>query len=85
MVSKVEFMVSSRLFSLKCSKSYALRLSIKTYFSHILDGLRLIDQVTKSQQDGSGWTPLMIAVSLKDREDLVDLFLRKEADVDAKS
>ena len=36
-------------------------------------------------QDGSGWTPLMIAVSLKDGEELVDLFLRKEADVNAKS
>ncbi|RKF54838.1 Ankyrin repeat-containing protein C6C3.08 [Golovinomyces cichoracearum] len=36
-------------------------------------------------QDGSGWTPLMIAVSLKDGEELVDLLLRKGADVNAKS
>ncbi|KAF4634049.1 hypothetical protein G7Y89_g4059 [Cudoniella acicularis] len=36
-------------------------------------------------QDGSGWTPLMIAVSLKDGEELVDLFLRKGADVNAKN
>ncbi|KAH7323738.1 ankyrin repeat-containing domain protein [Rhexocercosporidium sp. MPI-PUGE-AT-0058] len=36
-------------------------------------------------QDGSGWTPLMIAVSLKDGEELVDLLLRKDADVNAKS
>jgi len=36
-------------------------------------------------QDGSGWTPLMIAVSLKDGEELVNLFLRKEADVNAKN
>jgi len=32
-------------------------------------------------QDGSGWTPLMMAVSLKDGEDLVDLLLKKEADI----
>ncbi|KAI6714012.1 hypothetical protein JHW43_003442 [Diplocarpon mali] len=36
-------------------------------------------------QDGSGWTPLMIAVSLKDGDELVDLLLRKEADVNTKS
>ncbi|RKF72064.1 Ankyrin repeat-containing protein C6C3.08 [Golovinomyces cichoracearum] len=36
-------------------------------------------------QDGSGWTPLMIAVSLKDGEELVDLLLRKGADVNAKN
>lgn len=36
-------------------------------------------------QDGSGWTPLMIAASVKDGEDLVDLLLRKDADVNAKS
>jgi 26S proteasome non-ATPase regulatory subunit 10 len=32
-------------------------------------------------QDGSGWTPLMIAVSLKEGDDLVNLFLNKGADV----
>ncbi|OWP03835.1 hypothetical protein B2J93_2680 [Marssonina coronariae] len=36
-------------------------------------------------QDGSGWTPLMIAVSLKDGDELVDLLLRKEADVNTKN
>jgi 26S proteasome non-ATPase regulatory subunit 10 len=30
-------------------------------------------------QDGSGWTPLMIAVSLKEGEDLVNLLLNKGA------
>lgn len=36
-------------------------------------------------QDGSGWTPLMIAASLKDGEDLVNLLLQKGADVNLKS
>jgi len=36
-------------------------------------------------QDGAGWTPLMIAVSLKEGEDLVKLFLSKGADVNAKN
>lgn len=36
-------------------------------------------------QDGSGWTPLMIAVSLKEGEDLVNLFLNKGADVNETS
>ncbi|KAE9377169.1 ankyrin [Stipitochalara longipes BDJ] len=36
-------------------------------------------------QDGAGWTPLMIAVSLKEGEDLVKLFLSKGADVNAKT
>lgn len=36
-------------------------------------------------QDGSGWTPLMIAVSLKEGEDLVNLFLSKGADVNETS
>lgn len=36
-------------------------------------------------QDGSGWSPLMIAVSLKDGEELVDLLLRKGADVNQTS
>ena len=36
-------------------------------------------------QDGSGWTPLMIASSLAEGDDLVDLLLSKEADVNAKS
>lgn len=36
-------------------------------------------------QDSSGWTPLMIASSLRDADDVVDLLLNKEADVNAKS
>ena len=36
-------------------------------------------------QDGSGWTPLMIASSLKEGDELVDLLLKKEADVNCKS
>ncbi|KAH8697315.1 putative proteasome regulatory particle subunit [Talaromyces proteolyticus] len=37
--------------------------------------------------DGSGWTPLMIAASLKndEGEQVIDLLLRKEADVNIKS
>jgi hypothetical protein len=41
--------------------------------------------VRAKRQDGAGWTPLMIAVSLKEGEDLVKLFLSKGADVNAKS
>ena len=36
-------------------------------------------------QDDSGWTPLMIAVSVKDSEAIVDLLLSKGADVNEKS
>jgi 26S proteasome non-ATPase regulatory subunit 10 len=36
-------------------------------------------------QDGSGWTPLMIAVSLKEAEELVNLLLQKGADVNQTS
>lgn len=36
-------------------------------------------------KDGSGWTPLMIAVSLKESEELVGMLLGKGADVGAKS
>lgn len=36
-------------------------------------------------QDASGWTPLMIAASLRDGDDLVDMLLNKEADVNAKN
>lgn len=36
-------------------------------------------------QDGAGWTPLMIAASLKDAEGLVDYLLAKGADVNAKT
>ncbi|KAH0424778.1 hypothetical protein CcaCcLH18_11334 [Colletotrichum camelliae] len=36
-------------------------------------------------QDGSGWTPLMIAASIKDGEGLVHLLLQKGADVNLKN
>lgn len=36
-------------------------------------------------KDGSGWTPLMIASSLKEGEGLVNMLLHKGADVNAKS
>lgn len=36
-------------------------------------------------QDGSGWTPLMIASSLTEGDEVVDLLLSKGADVNAKS
>jgi 26S proteasome non-ATPase regulatory subunit 10 len=36
-------------------------------------------------QDDLGWTPLMIAVSVKDGEKIVDLLLDKGADVNEKS
>ncbi|KAL9134861.1 MAG: hypothetical protein Q9175_003951 [Cornicularia normoerica] len=36
-------------------------------------------------QDASGWTPLMIAASLREGDDLVDMLLSKEADVNAKT
>ncbi|KAL0936658.1 ankyrin repeat-containing protein [Colletotrichum truncatum] len=36
-------------------------------------------------QDGSGWTPLMIAASLKDGESLVNLLLQKGADINLKN
>lgn len=40
-----------------------------------------------NSQDGSGWTPLMIAASLKNAEGdaIIDLLLRKDADVNIKS
>lgn len=36
-------------------------------------------------QDGMGWTPLMMAASRKDADDIVDLLLRKGADVNMTS
>ncbi|KAL8795226.1 MAG: hypothetical protein Q9195_002237 [Heterodermia aff. obscurata] len=36
-------------------------------------------------QDGSGWSPLMIASSLQEGDDLVDLLLHKGADVNCKN
>ena len=36
-------------------------------------------------KDGMGWTPLMMAVSVKDGDPLVDLLLSKGADVNITS
>lgn len=36
-------------------------------------------------QDGSGWSPLMIACSIKDGDEIIDLLLAREADVNLKS
>lgn len=36
-------------------------------------------------EDESGWTPLMIAVSIQDGDSIVDLLLQKGADVNQKS
>lgn len=36
-------------------------------------------------QDASGWTPLMIAASIREGDELVDMLLSKEADVNAKN
>ncbi|MCJ1457367.1 Ankyrin-2 [Mycoblastus sanguinarius] len=36
-------------------------------------------------QDASGWTPLMIASSLREGDELVDMLLSKEADVNCKN
>ncbi|KAI1479837.1 ankyrin [Daldinia eschscholtzii] len=36
-------------------------------------------------EDGSGWTPLMIAASVKDGDGIVDLLLSRGADVNQKS
>lgn len=47
-----------------------------------LEGKELRIYVTK---DGLGWTPLMMAASLKDGDDIVDLLLRKGADVNMTS
>ncbi|KAL8944464.1 MAG: hypothetical protein Q9211_000561 [Gyalolechia sp. 1 TL-2023] len=49
--------------------------TIRTYAAS-----KLIDS-----QDGSGWTPLMIASSLKEGDALVDLLLGKDADVNMKN
>ncbi|KAF9640426.1 putative proteasome regulatory particle subunit protein [Lasiodiplodia theobromae] len=40
---------------------------------------------TKNFDDGSGWTPLMMAASLKDADELVDLLLSRDADVNMKN
>jgi len=41
--------------------------------------------MTNTDQDDSGWTPLMIAASLKDGDDVVALLLQRGADVNQKS
>ncbi len=41
--------------------------------------------IAEAPQDASGWTPLMIASSLRDGDDVVDLLLSKNADATMKS
>lgn len=56
-------------------------------YSH-LEILQLLTQ-TKGfdvdAQDGSGWSPLMIACSVEDGDEMVDLLLSRDADVNLKS
>jgi len=58
-------------------------------YSHmsIVEILVQVKQFEADVQDGSGWTPLMIASSLRDGEgdEIVDLLIKKEADVNIKS
>ena len=41
--------------------------------------------LTLGMQEGVGWTPLMIASSVKDGDAIVDLLLKRGADVNARS
>ncbi|CAK7263066.1 putative ankyrin-repeat protein [Sporothrix epigloea] len=55
---------------------------------YVMSRLRVSkQQLTKVEalQDESGWTPLMIAASVKDAEPLVDLLLKRGANIDEKS
>ncbi|KAI9804263.1 MAG: hypothetical protein M1833_007070 [Piccolia ochrophora] len=55
---------------------------------HHLPIIRLLVQrrnFDPDAQDGSGWSYLMIAASLKEGDELVDLLLSKEAEVNAKN
>lgn len=46
-----------------------------------------MNEYLRLEQDGSGWTPLMIAASLRDAEGdpIIEQLLQKEADVNVKS
>ena len=46
---------------------------------------REVPELTLSFQDGSGWTPLMMAASRKEADEIVDILLLKSADVNMKS
>ncbi len=48
-------------------------------------GSILVSCLRISVQDSAGWTPLMIASSLRDGDDVLDLLLNKEADVNMRS
>ncbi|KAI9860376.1 MAG: hypothetical protein M1824_003151 [Vezdaea acicularis] len=48
----------------------------------VWEGLRFVLILRK---DASGWTPLMMAASLRDSDSMIDLLLRKEADVNIKT
>ncbi|RAQ99714.1 ankyrin repeat domain containing protein [Stemphylium lycopersici] len=51
----------------------------------IVQSLVQIKSFDPDVTDGSGWTPLMMACSRKDAEQIVDLLLSKDADVNAKN
>ena len=46
---------------------------------------REVPELTLNFQDGSGWTPLMMAASRKEADEIVDILLLKSADVNMKS
>lgn len=58
---------------------------IQVRLSDVREDTVVTRKLTRLGQDGSGWTPLMIASSLKEGDDLVDLLLSKDADVNIKS
>lgn len=77
----VELLVASKNFDPDVQVRFSsLDWNFTPYLSNIANPIDI-------QQDGSGWTPLMIAASLKDAEGdkIIDLLLRKEADVTMKN
>ncbi|MCJ1273565.1 Ankyrin-2 [Puttea exsequens] len=52
---------------------------------HVVELLVARKDFDPDVQDSAGWTPLMIASSLREGDDIVDLLLNKEADVNIKS